>query len=51
VTAEAEKRPPVLYTRFPMFTMIDWRYRFGRQPAEKYRIELGLCRLQNGAGA
>lgn len=37
---------PVLgYTWFPMFTMIDWRYRFGRRPVERYRIELGLYRL------
>lgn len=34
---------PVLgYTWFPMFTMIDWRYRTGRKPLEQYRIELGL---------
>jgi beta-glucosidase len=34
---------PVLgYTWFPLFTMIDWRYRFGRGPLEEYRLELGL---------
>ncbi|HEX8070011.1 MAG TPA: family 1 glycosylhydrolase [Pyrinomonadaceae bacterium] len=37
------QRVPVLgYTWFPMFTMIDWRYRHGTGPAEQYRIELGL---------
>jgi beta-glucosidase/6-phospho-beta-glucosidase/beta-galactosidase len=39
---------PVLgYTWFPMFTMIDWRYRFGRRPLESYRLELGLYRLDD----
>jgi beta-glucosidase len=34
---------PVLgYTWFPMSTMIDWKYRMGRQPVDRYRIELGL---------
>ena len=43
---------PVLgYTWFPMMTMIDWRYRFGRGPVEKYRIELGLYRLADGEGS
>jgi hypothetical protein len=37
---------PVLgYTWFPMFTMVDWRYRFGRGPREQYRMELGMFRL------
>lgn len=30
------------YTWFPMFTMIDWRYRFGRGPVQNYLLELGL---------
>ena len=34
--------PVVGYTWFPMMTMIDWHYRFGTRPAEKYRTELGL---------
>ena len=33
------------YTWFPMHTMIDWRYRFGTEPAENYRIELGMFKL------
>jgi beta-glucosidase len=37
---------PVLgYTWFPLFTMIDWRYRFGRRPLDNYRLELGLFTL------
>ncbi len=37
---------PVLgYTWFPLCTMIDWRYRFGQDPADAYRLELGLYRL------
>jgi beta-glucosidase len=37
------------YTWFPLFTMIDWRYRFGRGPVKDYLLELGLYRL-NGEG-
>jgi beta-glucosidase len=41
---------PVLgYTWFPLFTMIDWRYRYGRGPVEQYSIELGLYRLNWGS--
>jgi hypothetical protein len=37
---------PVLgYTWFPLFTMIDWKYRFGRGPLEEYRLDLGLYTL------
>jgi hypothetical protein len=28
-----------------MFTMIDWRYRFGHGPKDQYRMELGLYKL------
>ena len=43
---------PVLgYTWFPLFTMIDWRYRYGRQPADNYRIELGMYKLRNAPPA
>jgi beta-glucosidase/6-phospho-beta-glucosidase/beta-galactosidase len=42
---------PVLgYTWFPMFTMIDWKYRTGRRPVERYRIELGLYTLDDSSG-
>jgi beta-glucosidase/6-phospho-beta-glucosidase/beta-galactosidase len=41
---------PVLgYTWFPLFTMIDWRYRFGQRPLEEYKIELGLFKLKNNS--
>jgi beta-glucosidase/6-phospho-beta-glucosidase/beta-galactosidase len=38
--------PVVGYTWFPMFTMIDWKYRLGKADVEEYRIELGLYRLR-----
>jgi beta-glucosidase len=42
---------PVLgYTWFPLFTMIDWRYRFGRGPLEEYRLDLGLYTLSSNGG-
>jgi beta-glucosidase len=41
-----EEGVPVLgYTWFPMFTMIDWRYRYGKRPVEHYRLDLGLYTL------
>lgn len=41
---------PVLgYTWFPLFTMIDWRYRFGQRPLEEYKIELGLFKLKSNS--
>jgi beta-glucosidase/6-phospho-beta-glucosidase/beta-galactosidase len=41
---------PVLgYTWFPLFTMIDWRYRYGRRKLENYRMELGFYQY-NGNG-
>jgi beta-glucosidase len=42
--------PVVGYTWFPMFTMIDWKYRTGKSPVEHYKIELGLYRLNEAAG-
>ena len=37
---------PVLgYTWFPLFTMIDWKYRFGSRPKDEYHDQLGLYRL------
>jgi beta-glucosidase len=42
---------PVLgYTWFPLFTMVDWRYRTGKEPLEKYYIQLGMYRLGAGPG-
>ena len=42
----AEGVPVIGYTWFPLFTMIDWRYRHGRSPLSTYRIELGLFCLE-----
>ena len=44
----AEGVPVIGYTWFPMFTMIDWKYRLGRQPVERYRIDLGLYTIRDG---
>ena len=42
---------PVLgYTWFPLFTMIDWRYRFGKRPLEHYLLDLGLYTLNRHGG-
>ena len=41
--------PVIGYTWFPMFTMIDWRYRFGQDPLENYFLELGLYRINRDA--
>lgn len=46
----SEGVPVIGYTWFPLFTMIDWRYRHGRRPAAQYRVELGLYTLGNGHG-
>ena len=37
--------PVIGYTWFPLFTMIDWRYRFAQEPLEDFYLELGLYRL------
>jgi len=45
-----ERGVPVLgYTWFPLFTMIDWRYRTGRRARNDYLIELGLYHGKAGA--
>jgi beta-glucosidase/6-phospho-beta-glucosidase/beta-galactosidase len=41
--------PVIGYTWFPLFTMIDWRYRFGRGPLEAYRLALGLYTLDGAS--
>jgi beta-glucosidase len=47
----AEGVPVLGYTWFPMFTMIDWRYRFGKRPVEQFLLDLGVFTLaKNGAG-
>lgn len=41
-----EKGVPVIgYTWFPLFTMVDWRYRFSQEPLENFYLELGLYHL------
>ena len=37
--------PVIGYTWFPLFTMIDWRYRFSGGPLEDFYLELGLYRI------
>jgi beta-glucosidase/6-phospho-beta-glucosidase/beta-galactosidase len=42
---------PVLgYTWFPLFTMIDWRYRTETGPLEQYYLDLGLYTRSTGGG-
>ncbi len=38
------------YTWFPLFTMIDWKYRTGNSPMEDYLLELGLFRWNRDHG-
>ncbi|HZS09167.1 MAG TPA: family 1 glycosylhydrolase [Blastocatellia bacterium] len=42
--------PVMGYTWFPLFTMVDWRYRLGRRPVERYYIDLGLYKINNEGG-
>jgi beta-glucosidase len=44
-TLRAEGVPVLGYTWFPLFTMIDWRYRFGKRPLSDYHLDLGLYTL------
>jgi beta-glucosidase/6-phospho-beta-glucosidase/beta-galactosidase len=44
----AQGVPVIGYTWFPLFTMIDWRYRTGTGPRNEYLIELGLYESQVG---
>lgn len=49
ITQLRETGVPVLgYTWFPLFTMIDWAYRFGSRSKEEYEIALGLYQLASG---
>jgi beta-glucosidase len=38
--------PVIGYTWFPLFTMVDWKYRTGKRPRTAYLIELGLYESQ-----
>ena len=42
--------PVIGYTWFPLFTMIDWRYRFSQEPLENFYLELGLYKLNRDGG-
>lgn len=44
----AEGVPVLGYTWFPLFTMVDWRYRTGTGPRNDYLIELGLYESEIG---
>jgi beta-glucosidase/6-phospho-beta-glucosidase/beta-galactosidase len=47
----SEGVPIIGYTWFPLFTMIDWRYRFSIAPLEDFYLELGLYSLnREGTG-
>ncbi|HEX8733801.1 MAG TPA: family 1 glycosylhydrolase [Pyrinomonadaceae bacterium] len=46
----ADGVPVIGYTWFPLFTMIDWRYRFSTEPMENFYLELGLYKLNREAG-
>jgi hypothetical protein len=46
----AQGVPVIGYTWFPLFTMIDWRYRFGNEPLEHFYLELGLYHLNRHEG-
>lgn len=48
-TLRSEGVPVLGYTWFPLFTMVDWRYRFANEPLENYYLELGLYRLNREA--
>jgi beta-glucosidase/6-phospho-beta-glucosidase/beta-galactosidase len=50
-TLRQEGVPVIGYTWFPLFTMIDWRYRFSTEPLENFYLELGLYHLnREGSG-
>jgi beta-glucosidase len=50
-TLRAEGVPVLGYTWFPLFTMIDWRYRYGKKPLKDYLLDLGLYTLgEEGSG-
>jgi beta-glucosidase len=42
--------PVIGYTWFPLFTMVDWRYRFAQGHVEDFYLELGLYTLNRGPG-
>ncbi len=47
----SEGVPVIGYTWFPLFTMVDWRYRFSQDPVEDFYLELGLYKLNRDRGS
>lgn len=45
----SEGVPVIGYTWFPLFTMVDWRYRFSDAPVEDFYLELGLYNINREA--
>lgn len=45
-----EGTPVIGYTWFPLFTMIEWKYRWSRRGMEHHLLHLGLYDVLNGAG-
>ena len=44
--ARASEVPVVGYTWFPMFSMVDWKYRWSRRGLEHHLLHLGLWDVQ-----
>jgi beta-glucosidase len=49
-TLRGQGVPVIGYTWFPLFTMVDWRYRFSQEPVEDFYLELGLYKLNRHEG-
>jgi beta-glucosidase len=49
-SARAATIPVVGYTWFPMFTMIEWKYRWSRKGLEHHLLHLGLYDVRPSAG-
>lgn len=47
----SESVPVLGYTWFPLFTMVDWRYRYRPGPVEEYHLDLGLYKLGTNGGS
>jgi beta-glucosidase len=48
----AERLPLVGYTRWPLFSLLDWTYREGEDPPEAYLWHMGMYDLEpDGRGS
>ncbi len=47
----SESVPVLGYTWFPLFTMVDWRYRYRPGPVADYYLDLGLYKLGANGGS